>query len=439
MILKRPHNTVSSSSAWLIAERLIRLFGGMFVVGLMARHLGPNGFGELNYIVSLLSVLQIFSNLALDEVIFRELALRRDRQQALLLAAILLRSASSAIAFIGGLIYLRLFGESDQQQLLYLYAAPALFASIIDAIALVRQSASGALLPAVLRTVSFACASAIRIAMVALNAPLSLFGAAVAIEAWLYGGMLVSFVGLDRAGCSLANIVRLAARLASECPPHLFAGLSVVFALRIDHLMLAHLDGMTSLGAYAAAASIALAGYALPSALSLAMSPKLMQSLEEPAEYRRNLQGYINIVSVFAIAYVVLLLVCSVSLLPRVFGPTYGTSGHLLRIYAISSFFVFMGSTQGNWFVAQRQHRALNIRSSFLFLAPIFIHYPLIDWLGGRGAAWSQAIFFATAFFLLNVVVARDFFRMQCTGLAKIPSTLRSMLRWHGIRENNNV
>src|SRR5579862_3680867 len=64
-----------SNIGWLSGDRIIRMFGALLVGTLVARYLGPNQFGLLNYGIALYGLFNIISNLGLDALIVRDISL----------------------------------------------------------------------------------------------------------------------------------------------------------------------------------------------------------------------------------------------------------------------------------------------------------------------------------------------------------------------------
>jgi O-antigen/teichoic acid export membrane protein len=67
------------NTGWILFDRLFRLLLGVTVGAWVARHLGPVGYGQLSYVLSLLILFQSVCMLGLDGPVVREVA--HDRSQ----------------------------------------------------------------------------------------------------------------------------------------------------------------------------------------------------------------------------------------------------------------------------------------------------------------------------------------------------------------------
>ena len=67
------------NTSWLLFDRLVRIFGGLFIGIWIARYLGPSDFGVLNYALAYVAFFQVFVNLGLNQIVVRELVFFEDK------------------------------------------------------------------------------------------------------------------------------------------------------------------------------------------------------------------------------------------------------------------------------------------------------------------------------------------------------------------------
>lgn len=66
------NNRLLSNSLWMISERVISLFGLIFVTSFVAKYIGPENFGKLTFAASLFAVIQTISMYGSENVIFQK-------------------------------------------------------------------------------------------------------------------------------------------------------------------------------------------------------------------------------------------------------------------------------------------------------------------------------------------------------------------------------
>lgn len=62
----------------MLSEKIIRLALSVVTSALIARYLGPQGFGELNYYIALLSIAIVLSSVGFNRIIVRDVVQSRD-------------------------------------------------------------------------------------------------------------------------------------------------------------------------------------------------------------------------------------------------------------------------------------------------------------------------------------------------------------------------
>src|SRR4051812_2749470 len=82
------------NSAWLIADKVVRLGLGLVVWVWLARHFGPATFGVWNYAIAFVALFGAFASLGLDGVVVRELVREGSEPGAVLGTALGLRVAA---------------------------------------------------------------------------------------------------------------------------------------------------------------------------------------------------------------------------------------------------------------------------------------------------------------------------------------------------------
>ena len=59
---------------WAVLGKIINILSGLFVGILVARYLGPENFGLMNYVISYVTLFSILANFGLDNIEIRELS-----------------------------------------------------------------------------------------------------------------------------------------------------------------------------------------------------------------------------------------------------------------------------------------------------------------------------------------------------------------------------
>ena len=72
------------NTSWLFAEKILRMFVGLFVGIWVARYLGPEQFGLFSYAQSFVGLFTAIATLGLDGIVIRELVKDESRRDELI-------------------------------------------------------------------------------------------------------------------------------------------------------------------------------------------------------------------------------------------------------------------------------------------------------------------------------------------------------------------
>ena len=107
----------SANTAWLVGDKIIKLFLGFFIGVWVARYLGPEKFGIFNYVLALMGFLVPFTKFGFDGIITRNIIRREEDINILISSAFVFKLIGSVIASLILVLYL-FFKEDD---LIYFY------------------------------------------------------------------------------------------------------------------------------------------------------------------------------------------------------------------------------------------------------------------------------------------------------------------------------
>ena len=104
-IFAKLSNPMFSNSLWMMSEKLIAIFGLIFVTSFVAKYIGPENFGKLTFVGSIFAIVQTLSLMGTEIVIFQKTAKSRRFGENMIYASKRLRdyiysSLSLIIIFI---------------------------------------------------------------------------------------------------------------------------------------------------------------------------------------------------------------------------------------------------------------------------------------------------------------------------------------------------
>ena len=399
------------STLWLVAEKLISIAMSLLVTVAVARHLLPDQFGQLNYLIALVSLASPLLALGLNSIISRELLRRPEDNQKIMGSAITLR-ALSAICIVPVAIWVASLYLVESQ--ITLFTVLMLF-SVFNAAQVVDfwlQAHLASRYGAVLRLVSLIVFSAAKLGAIKYSAGLSIFVYLAAFEMAFIALLYLFAYGRLSGGLGKLRIsLEESKRLVRDGRWLIISGVAAVIYLKIDQVMLGMMIDDRAVGIYAAAARVSGVWYFIPAAIAASFFPRLIKQREaSQASYRLELQKINDFLfcSGFAIAVLVSLLANWLTLL---FGEAYIDSVPVLVAHIWAGVFVFTRALLSKWLITENLLK-LSMFSQVLGAAVnVMLNVKLIPLYGPVGAAYATLASYAVAGYLV-LFLHRDLWPM---------------------------
>lgn len=96
------------NAVWMISEKIVSIFGVIFVTSFVAKYIGPDNFGKLTLAASVFAIVQTFSMFGLENVIFHKVSKNKRTGEKLIRATRAIRNIIFLILTITILIYIYL-------------------------------------------------------------------------------------------------------------------------------------------------------------------------------------------------------------------------------------------------------------------------------------------------------------------------------------------
>ena len=84
---------------WALLGKFTNMFGMLFVGILVARYLGPEQYGLMNYVISYVTLFSVFAGFGLSNIEVRELSAHPEKKERILGTCLGIRLFFSVVAF----------------------------------------------------------------------------------------------------------------------------------------------------------------------------------------------------------------------------------------------------------------------------------------------------------------------------------------------------
>lgn len=394
---------VVGNTGWLFADKFIKA-GGELTIGLwMARYLGPQNFGLLNYAIAFISVFSAPASLGLHKIAVRDMVQQPTCRDEILGTALILRLSTGLLLGIAALISIVYLRPNDKvvHWIVGVSAAGLLFQSA-DVISYWFQSQMQARSDVMARSSAYMITNIARISLILGKAKVLSFGLLPFLEIVLRCVNLT--VIYRRLGCSL-NQWKFSfdrARVLSKASwPLVLSGIAVTIYMRIDQVMIGQMLSDDAVGIYSAAVKLSEAWYFMPMAIASSSFPMLLRSKEYDSErYKKQLHDLFRITLRLTYFIVIPTSLLANPIMTLLLGQGYSLAGSVLSIHIWSGLFVSLGAIRELWMAAEGLTQFSFLTTTSGAIINILINYFLIPISGINGAAIATLISYGFAIFL---------------------------------------
>lgn len=276
--------SIAYNASWLGAERIVRAATSFVVVVWVARTLGPEFFGALNFAQSIVVGLVPLVTMGLGPVLVRDLVRYPDKRDNLLASAALLRLGGAFILFVIAQIIAYLLTRDHQTMWLVAIIGLGVFAYVADGIDCDYQARMQNKTLSLVKLMAFAFCTGLKISLIYLSASVEWFAIAMSLENLLAALLIVQVARHSGHSFIWRPSLRMIRSLLTQGAPFCFAALLVNLFGRVDQVLLGVLAGYDTLGIYAVAWKIVEALGMFPYFAVSALAPVLSSLQRESQE-----------------------------------------------------------------------------------------------------------------------------------------------------------
>ncbi|HTP62160.1 MAG TPA: flippase [Burkholderiales bacterium] len=379
------------NSGWLLADQALRALSG-FAVGIyVARYLGSEWYGSLNYAVAFVAIFSAIARLGLDAVVIRGLVADPAQHDILLGTTFWLRAAAAVLTVAAIVVSVRLVDESAEIQIYVILIACGIVVQTIDVTDLDFQAKALSKYSSLCRMAQTVASAFARLALVYMEAPLVAFVAMSLIDQFVFAAALIVAYRRHGAFLFLRHFDRRMARslLASAMPLFVSSIMAGVY-YRLDHVIVMDQLGSRAVGIYSAGLRLTEALYVIPVAVTTAFFPALLAARGTGRPYEALLSGLYKGLLTFALVTAIVVSAGSARIVHVLFGADFADAGAVLAVHAWILVPLCFSSVLGRWLVAEGL-QDLMPRMAFAALATniasILLLAPLLGVVGVAVAA----------------------------------------------------
>lgn len=418
---------------WSLLSKIANLVSGLLVGILVARYLGPEQFGLMNYVVSYVSIFLIFATFGLDNIEIREESKAPKLRDKILGTTFWLRMILSVMTILL-IIITALISETDNYtiSLIVLYALSVIF----SAFDVIRNHFTSLVKNEYVAQVSIArtiVACIIKLALVYYNASLVWFIGTLTFETFFQAqGFYVAYKKIIGNISTWTFDKSIAKIMLQQSFPLMLSGAAAYIFLRIDQIMIGKMINNISVGYFAVASKIVEILLFLPTIVIQTISPILIRiKTNKPKEiYKQSCQQVLNI-SVWLSFILSIFTVIFAYPAIRIFGIEYLPAVFPLQLLAFKTIGTTLNVISGQILIIDNKQKYFILRSVSGCLACIILNYLVIPHYGIAGVCIIASVTQLIAGWIIHFFIPqyRYVFKMQSRSLLYGWRDIRNIFR----------
>lgn len=392
---------------WAALGKIVNLLSGLLVGIIVARYLGPEQYGLMNYVISYVFLFQTFALFGLDSIEIREEARGQKPFTTIIGTAFYLK------LFLGCcLVILAIFTswmmETDGYTtvLVTIYSLVVVlnslivirnyFTAIVQNEYVVKAEISRTIISII-----------IKLTLLFLNANLIWFIVAYMFDFVLLGtGYVMAYqakIGSLREWHFDRDYAKF---LLKESFPLLLTNTAVIIYQRIDQVMIGSMIDKSAVGFFSVAAKFTEVLVFLPMILAQTITPILVKAREHNiAEYKAKAQQFMNFSFWLSLIVAALVSMLAYWIVRYTFGAAYSPAVAVLQVMAFKTASVALSNTAGAMLVTEGLQRYAILRDGFGCLVCVVLNYLLLPRYGIMAAAFVSIASNIAAGYLADALV----------------------------------
>lgn len=384
------------NSSWLVSDKIITIFIGLYSTSLVSKYFGPQILGQMNYVISITSLFISVSSLGLETLMIKELVEKKRNEGEVLYSGFVLRIIVSTLIVLVCMliIYVLEPNQSMFHILTFIYSFNILIRSF-EVLEYWVQANHLAKNISFLKIIVYLTTFIAKLLLIYFKGNIIHYSIIITLESTFYGMLLFLYYLKAKDLNSTARFnANFSKNILSKSWHLIVASLLVTIYMKTDQIMLGRmLTTKFELGLYSAADYIATLWYFVPMAIIISFKPIILKYRhEDEIKYTRYLKIlYLIIFSIGMLASVSIIFLSKLIIL-IIFGNEYIGAIRILSISIWSGTIAMLGVAASIWYISEGMQKYNTVFVLIGAIINIILNFILIPKYGGVGAAIATLI-----------------------------------------------
>lgn len=408
-LISKFKNKIFLNSIWIILEKLIALFGLIFVTSFVAKYIGPESFGKLSFATTIFAVVQTLAIWGTDVICSKRIAQNHDSGLRLLKSISLLRAIVFFVTSIPLLIYMWI--ETDYLSFIFALAVGvSAYISVQDiyilyndvtlkAIYNVFANIIGLIISLILRFII----AYFELDVIYLVFPIILIALIpFFIRRYIFNKKNKNILSFNK----IKSRIKYSKYVLKSGSSLVLSALAITVYINVSQFLLGVMISKKSLGIFTVGVTLGSAWSFVNNAFLTSFTPKLYQS-KDNAEASLVAASISRIMTIFFVLYMVTFYFIGEYLIQKLYGSDYIEAFNIALILVVSTFLSNLGQVYARYMFLYNGFNYLMYKTFILVVFGVFIAYVLIDRYQMYGAAMAVLIVELFSLTLFNYLFKR--------------------------------
>ncbi len=384
---------VFKNASWIVFSKLIKAILTLIVTMIMARKLGPNNYGLINYAASLVSFIIPVMKLGIDSTLVHDI-INHPHEEGKYVGTSIIANVISGLLCILGIIVFVLFancGETETIIVCSLYSITLLF----QAIEIVQYWFQAKLLskyPSIAMLIAYIITSLVQILILLFGGNIYLFAISYSLEFLIISFMLLFLYKKDSPQ-KLDYSFDTFKLIFNKSKYYIIASMMITIFAHTDKIMIKFMIGNENVGYYSAALTCASMFSFVFAAIIDSFRPVIFEKKKvSNKQFEKYITSLYSIIIVGSLTVSLLMTIFSSLIISIMYGSEYNASISALKIIVWYTTFSYLGSIRNIWIIIENKQNLLWKINLYGAILNIVLNLILIPIIGINGAAIASLL-----------------------------------------------
>lgn len=407
LLIKHPVlQKIISNVSWLLFDKVLKMAVGLVVIVWLARYLGPEQFGLLNFVLALVMIFSIFANFGLGNVVVRDIVKEPAAANQILGSTFFIRFIAAIFSY--GLLLLMVFilrPEDNLSKFLTAIIGLSLLFKTADTIRLWFEAETKSKYIVWGEGVGFLISSVIKVVLLWQEASIIAFGFAILFESVILAFILIFIYSKVESSLTQWEISKARVwNLLVESWPLIIATAAGVIYTRIDILMIGQMLDDKAVGYYSAATRLSDFTNFLPMIIVASVMPSVIgHRLSNADVYKKHFQLTYDVAIGGMVILAIVTMFLSDWIVHLLYGDLYMQASGVLAIHIWTAVIIAMSIVGGRYLISEGLQKIILYRQIFGVFINIPLNFLMIPKFGIEGAAMATLISFIISSYIFDL------------------------------------